>query len=58
MVEKRRWLDVLSYAVVIAGILLVAFPVYLAFVASTQTAEAARSCSRAATSVRAPRSDA
>jgi sn-glycerol 3-phosphate transport system permease protein len=40
MVEKRRWLDVLSYAVVIAGILLVAFPVYLAFVASTQTAEA------------------
>jgi sn-glycerol 3-phosphate transport system permease protein len=40
MVEKRRWLDVLSYAVVIAGIALVAFPVYLAFVASTQTAEA------------------
>jgi len=40
MVEKRRWLDVLSYAIVIAGILLVAFPVYLAFVASTQTAEA------------------
>jgi sn-glycerol 3-phosphate transport system permease protein len=40
MVEKRRWLDVLSYAVVIAGILLVAFPVYLAFVASTHTAEA------------------
>ncbi len=40
MVEKRRWLDVLSYAVVIAGILLVAFPVYIAFVASTQTAEA------------------
>ena len=40
MVEKRRWLDVMSYAVVIAGILLVAFPVYIAFVASTQTAEA------------------
>jgi sn-glycerol 3-phosphate transport system permease protein len=40
MVEKRHWLDVLSYAVVIAGILLVAFPVYLAFVASTHTAEA------------------
>jgi len=40
MVEKRRWLDALSYAVVTAGILLVAFPVYLAFVASTQTAEA------------------
>jgi sn-glycerol 3-phosphate transport system permease protein len=40
MVEKRRWLDVLSYVVVFAGIALVAFPVYLAFVASTQTAEA------------------
>jgi sn-glycerol 3-phosphate transport system permease protein len=40
MVEKRRWLDVISYAVVFAGIALVAFPVYLAFVASTQTAEA------------------
>ena len=40
MVEKRRWLDALSYVVVFAGIALVAFPVYLAFVASTQTAEA------------------
>jgi sn-glycerol 3-phosphate transport system permease protein len=40
MVERRRWLDVLSYAVVIAGIAIVAFPVYLAFVASTQTAQA------------------
>ncbi len=40
MVERRRWLDVLSYVVVFAGIALVAFPVYLAFVASTQTAEA------------------
>jgi sn-glycerol 3-phosphate transport system permease protein len=40
MVERRRWLDVLSYAVVLAGIAIVAFPVYIAFVASTQTAEA------------------
>ena len=40
MVERRRWLDVLSYVVVIIGIVVVAFPVYLAFVASTQTAEA------------------
>jgi sn-glycerol 3-phosphate transport system permease protein len=40
MVERRRWLDVLSYALVLAGIAVVAFPVYLAFVASTQTAEA------------------
>jgi sn-glycerol 3-phosphate transport system permease protein len=40
MVERRRWLDVLSYVVVIIGIAVVAFPVYLALVASTQTAEA------------------
>ncbi len=40
MVERRRRLDVLSYIVVIIGIAVVAFPVYLALVASTQTAEA------------------
>jgi sn-glycerol 3-phosphate transport system permease protein len=40
MVERRRWLDVLSYAVVIAGIVVIAFPVYLALIASTHTAEA------------------
>ncbi len=40
MVERRRWLDVLSYAVVILGIAIVAFPVYLALVASSHTAEA------------------
>jgi sn-glycerol 3-phosphate transport system permease protein len=40
MVEKRRWLDVLSYAIVIAGIVVIAFPVYLALIASTHTAEA------------------
>jgi sn-glycerol 3-phosphate transport system permease protein len=40
MVERRRSLDVLSYVVVIIGIAVVAFPVYLALVASTQTAEA------------------
>jgi len=40
MVEKRRWLDVLSYAAVIAGIVVIAFPVYLALIASTHTAEA------------------
>ena len=40
MVERRRWLDVLSYVIVFAGIALVAFPVYLALIASTHTAEA------------------
>ncbi|GAP35318.1 sn-glycerol-3-phosphate ABC transporter permease UgpE [Piscinibacter sakaiensis] len=37
MVERRRWLDLLSHAVLIAGVLVVAFPVWLTFVASTHT---------------------
>ena len=40
MIEKRRWLDVLTIITLLAGVLVVAFPVYVAFVASTQTAEA------------------
>ncbi|GAB4217922.1 MAG: sn-glycerol-3-phosphate ABC transporter permease UgpE [Rhodoferax sp.] len=39
MVERRRWLDVLTHAVLISGVALVAFPLYLTFVASTQTAQ-------------------
>ena len=39
MVENRRWLDILSHAVLIAGVAVVAFPVYLTFVASSLTAE-------------------
>jgi sn-glycerol 3-phosphate transport system permease protein len=35
MVENQRWRDMLAHAVLIAGIVLVAFPVYIAFVAST-----------------------
>ena len=35
MVEKRRLLTLLSHAVMWLGVLLVAFPLYLAFVAST-----------------------
>ncbi len=38
MVERRPTLGVLAHAVLILGVLLVAFPLYVTFVASTQTA--------------------
>jgi sn-glycerol 3-phosphate transport system permease protein len=37
MVERRPWLTFLSHAVMVLGVLVVAFPLYLAFVASTHT---------------------
>jgi sn-glycerol 3-phosphate transport system permease protein len=37
MVENRPWLNFLAHAVLIAGVLLVAFPIYVTFVASTLT---------------------
>jgi len=40
MVERRPLLDVLSHAVLILGVIVVAFPLYVTFVASTQTLEA------------------
>ncbi len=40
MVENRPWLTFFSHAVLVAGVLLVAFPVYVTFVASTHTLEA------------------
>ena len=39
MVENRPWLTVFSHAVLIAGVLVVAFPIYVTFVASTLTLE-------------------
>ena len=39
MVENRRWLTVLSHAVLIGGVLVIAFPLYVTFVASTLTLE-------------------
>ncbi|HKB61559.1 MAG TPA: sn-glycerol-3-phosphate ABC transporter permease UgpE [Burkholderiales bacterium] len=39
MVENRPWLTVLSHAVLIAGVAVVAFPLYVTFVASTHTLE-------------------
>ncbi|QHE77519.1 sn-glycerol-3-phosphate ABC transporter permease UgpE [Hydrogenophaga sp. PBL-H3] len=40
MIERRPGLTILSHAVLIIGVLVVGFPLYLTFVASTQTAEA------------------
>ena len=37
MIENRPWLTVFSHAVLIAGILVVGFPLYVTFVASTRT---------------------
>ncbi|RZS52024.1 sn-glycerol-3-phosphate ABC transporter permease UgpE [Sphaerotilus mobilis] len=39
MVERRPWLDLLAHAVLLLGVLVVAFPVYVTFVASTHTAQ-------------------
>ncbi len=37
MIERNRFLDVLSHLVLIIGVVVVAFPVYVTFVASTHT---------------------
>ena len=39
MVERRPLIDLLAHAVMLMGVLIVAFPLYLAFVASTHTAQ-------------------
>ncbi|MGB6055894.1 MAG: sn-glycerol-3-phosphate ABC transporter permease UgpE [Burkholderiaceae bacterium] len=41
MIERRPILDLLSHLVLVLGVLIVAFPIYIALVASTQTAEQA-----------------
>lgn len=38
MIEQRPWLKFFTHLTLIFGVLMVAFPVYIAFVASTQTA--------------------
>ena len=40
MIERSVGLRVLGHVVMVLGLLVVAFPLYLAFVASTHTAEA------------------
>jgi sn-glycerol 3-phosphate transport system permease protein len=39
LVERRPWLDFLSHAVLILGVIAIAFPVYVTFVASTLSLE-------------------
>ena len=39
MVERRPWLSVLTHVVLIAGVVMIAFPLYITFVASTLTLE-------------------
>ncbi len=39
MIERRPGLDILSHVILLLGVSMVAFPLYLTFVASTQTAE-------------------
>jgi len=39
MVERRPWLRVIAHAILIAGVFIIAFPIYLTLVASTQTSE-------------------
>jgi len=39
MIERRPWLTALSHTVLLIGVLIVAFPVYITFVASTHTAQ-------------------
>jgi len=38
MIERRPWLDMLAHAILLLGLAVVAFPLYVTFVASTQTA--------------------
>ena len=40
MVERRPWLTVFTHIVLILGVLVIAFPLYLTFVASTHTTQA------------------
>jgi len=40
MVERRPWLNALSHAVLLLGVAIVAFPVYLTFIAASHTPEA------------------
>ena len=38
MVEHRPWNDIIAYAILTLGVFIVAFPVYLALIASTHDA--------------------
>ena len=40
MVENQRWLDIFAHVILILGVATVAFPVYVAVIASTHTSAA------------------
>ncbi|MEZ5846816.1 MAG: sn-glycerol-3-phosphate ABC transporter permease UgpE [Geminicoccaceae bacterium] len=40
MIERRPWLDIIAHLVILTGIALVAFPIWVTFVASTHTPQA------------------
>ena len=44
MIERRPVLDVISHAVLIVGAFIIAFPLYVAFVASTSWWRTTRRC--------------
>lgn len=39
-IEKRPWVDVIAHTTLIIGVMVIAFPIYMAWVASTHTAQA------------------
>lgn len=39
MIQRRPYLDIFSHIILLIGVLIVAFPLYITFVASTQTAQ-------------------
>ncbi len=39
MIERRPLLDLLAHAILIGGVAIVAFPVYITFIASSHTAQ-------------------
>ncbi len=40
MVERRRWLTFMTHAILAIGVVILAFPIYVAFVASTHSLQA------------------
>ena len=39
MVERRLWLDLLAHAILLLGVAVIAFPVFITFIASTKTSQ-------------------
>ncbi|HSV80868.1 MAG TPA: sn-glycerol-3-phosphate ABC transporter permease UgpE [Ramlibacter sp.] len=39
MIERRPWLDLLAHAILLLGVAVIVFPVYITFIASTKTSQ-------------------